>query len=417
MSENDTSHTSVLLPGARVTLFTRDAETRAAFAAIAQDWRFARVTLDVIEGDVTTAIETYTSYASPDLVIIQTEEISDGFTDKIEALGGACNENTAAIIIGPVNDVNLYRRLVGMGVSDYLVKPIKTEYLANDIAATLIKRIGATSSRLIALMGAKGGVGVSMAAQTIAWSTSDMLGQKTFLLDASGGWSTLSVGMEFEPTTTLADAARAAVEANEDALTRMIHQASDKLFVLSSGGDVMLEDNVAPENYETLLDYLMGIYPVVIVDLSQSSAALRRVVLTKSHKIMLMTVPTLPSVRAARTLLQEIKDLRGGSDSAAEIVVNMQGFSAKNEVSKSQIEQGLEHRVTAILPFDADLFASFESNTRKLSQDKDGSTIAERLMKALKSVLGDVGGESQKDDDDKKAGGIGNLLTKLKAKG
>ena len=225
MSENDTSHTSVLLPGARVTLFTRDADTRAAFTAIAQDWRFARVTLDVIEGDVSTAIETYTSYASPNLVIVQTEEISDAFTDKIEALGGACSETTAAIIIGPVNDVNLYRRLVGMGVSDYLVKPIKTEHLANDIAATLIKRIGATSSRLIALMGAKGGVGVSMAAQTIAWSTADVLGQKTFLLDASGGWSTLSVGMEFEPTTTLADAARAAAEANEDALSRMIHPA------------------------------------------------------------------------------------------------------------------------------------------------------------------------------------------------
>jgi pilus assembly protein CpaE len=417
MSENDTSHTSVLLPGARVTLFTRDAETRAAFSAIAQDWRFARVTLDVIEGDVTTAIETYTSYASPDLVIIQTEEIADGFTDKIEALGGACSESTAAIIIGPVNDVNLYRRLVGMGVSDYLVKPIKSDILANDIAATLLKRIGATGSRLIALMGGKGGVGVSVAAQTISWATADILGQKTFLLDAAGGWSTLSVGMAFEPATTLADAAKAAVDHNEDALTRMIHQASDKLFVLSSGGDVMLEDNVSPQHYEVLLDYLMGIYPVVIVDLSQSVAALRRVVLTKANRILLMTVPTLPSVRATRTLLQEIKDLRGGSNEAAEVVINMQGYSSKNEVSKSQIEQGLERRVSIVLPYDADLFAASESHARKLHQDKEGSQIVERLMKAVRSVLADTGSEIPKDEDEKKSGGIGNLLTKLKAKG
>lgn len=416
MSENDTSHTSVLLPGARVTLFTRDADTRTAFSAMASDWRFARVTLDVVEGDVNTAIDTYTSYASPDLVIIQTEEIADGFTEKIEALGSVCSESTAAIIIGPVNDVNLYRRLVGMGVSDYLVKPIKTELLANDIAATLIKKIGATGSRLIALMGGKGGVGVSVAAQAISWSTSDILGQKTFLLDASGGWSTLSVGMEFEPATTLADAAKAAADNNTDALTRMIHQASDKLFVLSSGGDVMLEDNVSPQNYEMLIDYLMGIYPVVVVDLSQSSAALRRVVLTKSHRILLFTVPTLPSVRATRTLLQEIKELRGGSNEAAEIIVNMQGYSSKNEVSKSQIEQGLDRRVSAILPFDADLFASSESQMRKLHQDKEGSQIVERLMKAVRNVLSDTGSEAVKEEEDKK-GGIGNLLTKLKAKG
>lgn len=416
MSESDTSHTSVLLPSARVTLFTRDAETRQAFEGIARDWRFARVTLDVSEGDVNTAVETYTQYGSPDLVIIQTDEISDAFSDRIEALGGVCGESTAAIIIGPVNDVNLYRRLVGMGVSDYLVRPVKTEPLSHDIAAILIKNIGATGSRLISLMGGKGGVGVSLAAQTIAWATSGTLNQKTFLLDAAGGWSTLSVGLGFEPSTTLAEAAKAAAENRTDSLTRMIHQASEKLFVLSSGGDVMLDDNASPEHYEKLLDYLMAIYPIVIVDLSQSPAALRRVALKKSHKILLLTVPTLPSVRATRTLLQEIKDLRGGNNDAADVVVNMQGYSTKNEVSKAQIEQGLDRRIATILPFVADTFASAESQSKKMQHDKEGASITDKLLKVVRSVLSNTGSDSTRDDDDKK-GGIGGLLTKLKAKG
>ena len=416
MSESDTSHTSVLLPSARVTLFTRDAETRQAFEAIARDWRFARVTLDVTDGDVNTAIETYTQYGSPDLVIIQTDEISDAFSDRIEALGGVCGENTAAIIIGPVNDVNLYRRLVGMGVSDYLVRPVKTEPLSHDIAAILIKNIGATGSRLISLMGGKGGVGVSLAAQTIAWATSGTLNQKTFLLDAAGGWSTLSVGLGFEPSTTLAEAAKAAAESRTDSLTRMIHQASDKLFVLSSGGDVMLDDNASADHYEKLLDYLMAIYPIVIVDLSQSPAALRRVALKKSHKILLLTVPTLPSVRATRTLLQEIKDLRGGNNDAVDVIVNMQGNSSKNEVPKAQIEQGLDRRVSTILPFVADTFASAESQSKKMQQDKEGAGITDKLLKIVRSALANTGSDGARDDDDKK-GGIGGLLTKLKAKG
>ncbi len=416
MSESDISHTSVLLPSARVTLFTRDAETRQAFEAIARDWRFARVTLDVTEGDVNTAVETYTQYGSPDLVIIQTDEISDAFSDRIEALGGVCNENTAAIIIGPVNDVNLYRRLVGMGVSDYLVRPVKTEPLSHDIAAILIKNIGATGSRLISLMGGKGGVGVSLAAQTIAWATSGTLNQKTFLLDAAGGWSTLSVGLGFEPSTTLAEAAKAAAENRVDSLTRMIYQASEKLFVLSSGGDVMLDDNASPDHYEKLLDYLMAIYPIVIVDLSQSPAALRRVALKKSHKILLLTVPTLPSVRATRTLLQEIKDLRGGNNDAADVIVNMQGYSSKNEVSKAQIEQGLDRRIVTVLPFVADTFAGAESQSKKMQSDKEGVGIADKLLKAVRNVLSGTGSDVVRDDDDKKSG-IGGLLTKLKAKG
>lgn len=417
MSDDDRSYTSVLLPSARVTLFTRDAETRAAFDAIRQDWRFARVTLDVVDGDVNDAINTYSSYASPDLVIIQTEEIAGGFTDRLEALGGVCNEGTAAIIIGPVNDVNLYRRLVNLGISDYLVKPIKAEYLGNDIAGTLLKKIGATGSRLIALMGGKGGVGVTAISQTLAWATSDMLGQKTFLLDASGGWSTLSVAIGFEPAATLAEAARAAVENNEDSLSRMIHEASDKLFVLSSGSDVMLEDNVPPEHYEALLNYLMGIYPVVIVDLSQSPSALRRVVLTKANRIIMVTAPTLPSVRATRTLLQELKDLRGGTNDAAEIVVNMQGYSAKNEVSKSQIEQGLDRHVAAMIPFETELFVTIESQGKKIHEDKEGALIAERLLRIVRDVIADTGSEVVKSDEDKKSGKLSGLLTKLKVKG
>ncbi|HEY0901805.1 MAG TPA: type II secretion protein ATPase [Micavibrio sp.] len=415
MSESDTSHTSVLLPSARVTLYTRDADTRAAFEAIAKDWRFARVTLDVTDGDVNTAIDTYTQYASPELVIIQTEEISDAFSDRIEALGGVCGQSTSAIIIGPVNDVNLYRRLVAMGVSDYLVKPIKTEPLSHDIAGILLKKIGATGSRLISVMGGKGGVGVSLTAQTLAWATSGMLQQKTFLLDAAGGWSTLSVGMGYEPTTTLAEAVKAAAENREDSLSRMIHQASDKLFVLSSGVDTMLDDNVSPEYYDRLLDYLMAIYPLVIVDLSQSPPALRRIVLKKSHKILLLTAPSLPSVRATRTLLQEIKDLRGGSHDAAEVIVNMHGYSNKHEVNKTQIEQGLDRKINVVLPFDADVFAAAESQSRKMTLDKVGIGVAEKLLSAVRGVLSNTGSTVPHDED--KKGGLGGLFTKLKAKG
>lgn len=416
MSESDTSQTSVLLPSARVTLFTRDAETRAAFESIAKDWRFARVSMDVSEGDVNTAIDTYTQYASPELVIIQTDEISDAFSDRIEALGGVCHQNTSAIIIGPVNDVNLYRRLVAMGVSDYLVKPVKAAPLSDDIAAILLKKIGATGSRLISVMGGKGGVGTSLAAQTLAWATSGSLQQKTFLLDAAGGWSTLSVGIGFEPATTLAEAVKAAAENRADALSRMIHQASEKLFVLSSGVDTMLDDNISPEYYDRLLDYLMGIYPIVIVDLSQSNAALRRIVLKKSHKILLLTAPSLPSVRATRTLLQEIKDLRGGSNEAAEVIVNMQGNSGKNEVSKAQIEQGLDRKIDIVLPYEADLFAAAESQSRKMTLDKAGIGIAEKLLASVRGVLGNTGADSVREDEGGKSG-LGGLLSRLKSKG
>ena len=37
-------------------------------------------------------------------------------------------------MIGPVNDVQLYRHLTGMGISDYLVRPVESEHLVEALA-------------------------------------------------------------------------------------------------------------------------------------------------------------------------------------------------------------------------------------------------------------------------------------------
>lgn len=298
------SYTSVLLPGSRVAMFANDAGSVELFKALQSDWRFARVQMEHRAGGVDQAIEALKAGTiSPDLIIIETDLIDDGFTEKLEVLAAHCPEGTAAIVIGPVNDVNLYRKLIGMGISDYLVRPVKVDTLSSDAARSFIERLGATGSRLVAVIGAKGGVGATVLSQAIAWGVADILHQKIILMDAAGGWSTLSIGMNFEPATTLIEAVRASSSQNEDAFKRMLFQANDKLHVLSSGGDVMLEDLVDAAGYEALIDKMMMTYPVVVVDLSNSPTALQRVVLSRAHEIGLVTTPLLPSLRAARTLI------------------------------------------------------------------------------------------------------------------
>lgn len=414
MTEEDKSHLAILLPTASVALFSRDKDTIEAFQSLEKDWRFARISLEVIDGDVEAASAKYANTATPELIIIQTEDIGSGFTDRLEALGEYCSENTSAIIIGPVNDVNLYRRLVGMGVSDYLVKPVTADVLADDIADTLIEQIGASGSRLIAFMGSKGGVGTTALVEAAAWTLSQDLGQKTFLLDASGGWSTLSVGMNFEPSTTLIEAARVASNDDEDSFSRMIYKAHEKLYILSSGGDVMLDDTVDAESYEALLDYLMVLYPVVLIDLSGAPAQLKRLVLTKAQRTMLVTSPLLTAVRASRTLLQEIQQLRGDGDTAVDIIVNMKGYAPKHEVPKNQIKDALDIEPAAMIDFDTALFVGTESEGKKLSLQRGGAPVVSALMKPIMEALNLQ--KTAPDSAEDKRKGIGGLLGKLKSK-
>lgn len=417
MTAADATFTSVLLPGARVTMFARDRESLESFRSLVQDWRFARVQMEAVEGGVDEAIATFQSREAPDLLIIETDTIDEGFTQKLEALSAYCSENTAAIVIGPVNDVNLYRRLIGMGISEYLVRPVKPDTLAFDIARSLIERIGATGSRLVTFIGAKGGVGSTVLAEGMAWGMAEIMHQKTMLLDAAGGWSSLSVGMNFEPVTTLSEAVRTAQSGDADAFRRILFQADDRLHVLSTGGDVMLDNTVDPATFERLLDHLMTSYPVVIVDLSAAPVGLRQATLLRAHEIIVVTTPQLPALRAARSLINEIRDLRGGKDDTViDLIVNMIGSAQKHEIPKADIEAALDRKPSLMLDYKPGLFMAFESEGRKITSSPEGRDIAQTLLQLVAKLIRGAGSDVSGPANDAGGKGLSGILNKFKAK-
>ncbi|MCB1532134.1 MAG: AAA family ATPase [Alphaproteobacteria bacterium] len=416
MSEADQQATAILLPPSTVAVYSQDPETLNAANAAANDWRFARVKIHVQEGDLETAISTYQQSASPDLIIIQTENMDESLAAGLENLAGHCVEGTAAIVIGPVNDVNLYRRLIDMGVSDYLVKPIQPDVMAEVIAKTLVDKLGVSGSRLIAFIGAKGGVGTSVLAQAAAWGVADVLDQKVLLLDGAGGWSTTSVGMGFEPSTTLAEAAKAAANDDEDSINRMLFKASDKLQVLASGGDVMLGSSIASGQMEELISMLLIKHPIIIADLSNSSPSIKRAMTTRANQVVVVSSPALASLRSARSLVQEVKDIRGGEQSDVELIINMQGLDAANEVPKSEIEKAMGLKISSVISFNGKLFMKSEAEGKKLVADAEGLQIVNNsLLSIIQKVLS-VDPALLEMDTEKSSGFLQNVLRKIKSK-
>ncbi len=413
------TETNTLLPAARVDIFIKDKQTLEAARAISDDWRFARVNINVEEGDVETAILSYQEASSPSLVLIETETTGDDFVSRLGELSSHCSEETNAIVIGPVNDVTLYRSLTSMGVSDYLVKPVPLETLTEVIASALIEKLGTSGSRLIGVVGAKGGVGTSSLTQALAWGLSENLDQKTFLMDAAGGWSTLSVGMGFEAATTLDEAVRAAENNDEDTLNRMFHRANERLTVLASGSDSMLEKSVTADQYEHLIDLMMQSYPVVLVDLSAAIPSLKRAVLNKAHQVVIVSTATLPSLRAARTLTQELKLIHGGDISHIDLVTNMVGVMPSKEVPKKDIAAALGYEPSVSIDYDPPLFIGSENEGKKINASKSGKEMMDKLLPLMRKQLNlpDDGQTSAANNNDMITGllnkiGLGSLLGK-----
>lgn len=409
-SPSETRETNVLLPNAGVAVFSNDSATRDIISGLNEDWRYARVEINAYEGDIEKAIEMYGEYASPNLVIVQTDTLDDSFTERLDSLAKNCEQGTAAIVIGPVNDVYLYRKLIGMGISDYLVKPLEKDVISEVIARSLIAQLGAPGSRLIAVTGAKGGVGASTLSELLTFGLARKYGMQTLLMDAAGGWSTNAVSMGTEPSTTLTEVMRAVESGNADNLKRMIFHPEDKVSVLSSGGDAMLDESITGEDAEAMIDALMVTHPVIIFDLSGASAPVSRAVLSRAHRTLVISTPKPTALRLARTLLHELKDLRGKSEShGIEFILNGLGNDSAYEVSAKDVEVMLEREVSCVLPWNAKAFAA--DNIAHAFDDKAaGSKINDFVALIAKSL---PGGNEKASKDTAKSSATG-LLAKLK---
>lgn len=405
---------SVLLPAARIDVFSKQEHTLQLVKSLDDDWRFARIILGLQQSDLSGAIEYYKTHDSPNLIVIQTDEISDDLTSQLESLAEQCSEDTQCLIIGPENDVKLYRELTGMGVSDYLVHPVDKEDFVSSMSKILLSRLGQTDSHLISVIGTKGGVGTTNVSALLASGMSELARQKTLIMDEANAWSNLSVSMGFEPSAHMGEVYNAVERDDEDALNRIILKKSDKLSVLGTGSGGLLDITSSESEFEAVVDYMMQQFPYVIVDLSLAKRAVQKAILARSHAILIVTTTSLYALRTARSLIKELKDTIGADNaSKLKLVINQQGRSASNEVGLKDIKAALDMVPDVEINFDPKVFLGSESSGEDIAQTPKGKKAQVDLLKALEDIFGNVIKHVEEETKSSSLGGkIGSIFKK-----
>ena len=377
-----------LLPPAKIHLFSEDLDTLNLFDALSEDWRFGRVHLAIRGNNLDDSIEYYSRRKSPTLIIIQTETTSPEFQKRLEDLAGVCDEGTAAIVVGPVNDVQLYRHLTNIGISDYLVHPLNKEDLVEAIATSLQDIIGAVDSHLLALIGVKGGVGTTCVASMMGDILSKDFRQKTLIMDAAGANSTLWNNFSFTPSGSLIEAALAVADQDMETFDRLIVKKSDHLHILNSGTENILDKPVAVEAYEMLLDYCLSIYPNVIVDTSGAPVAIKKVVLARANSVGIVTTPRVPDLSLTKMMMKGIATIPGGHNKKPMILLNKSGCAKSHEIGASDIKEALGIDDLIELPWDANMFAGAENSGEALSVQKGFGPYKNKLANVLGAMFG-----------------------------
>jgi pilus assembly protein CpaE len=118
------SNLRLMLPRVSIDAFAVNKDVLQSVEKAMSDRRATRVEAQIFEGGFQQAIARYSSEQPSDVIVIECLEPSDVLPSQIDALADLCPPSTRLLLVGSDNSVELYRKLLRLGVSDYLVRPV-----------------------------------------------------------------------------------------------------------------------------------------------------------------------------------------------------------------------------------------------------------------------------------------------------
>lgn len=353
-------------------------------AALQLGWPQNRVR----EGGLAAAVAHLQSHPAPAVLLVDVSDCDDVLAG-MDALAEVCEPHTRVVAVGAANDVGLYRRLMALGVSDYLVKPVSADALAEALrdAETRERPAGPkpATCRTMALIGARGGVGATALATSIAWAAAQERKQPTVLLDLDLQFGAACLNLDLEPGRGLRELLANPERIDSLLIGSAVAHAGEQLRVLAAEEPLETELNLRGDGLEELLGALAeGGSEAIVVDTPRRLDPLSRAALARADVAVIVTDLSLPGMRDAQRLLGLMGHVRSGETL---VVANRSGGVA-GEVPQAEFERGLGRKLDAILPHDAKAATAAAEQGNPLLATAGQGPLAAELRRLSARILG-----------------------------
>ncbi len=367
MADQDMATGNITVPHISVQAFCERSGTAKVIEAASTDRRLARANIQIEEGGLSRAIEVFETQPTPDLLIIESSLTAQQMLAQIDRLAELCDPDIRVLVIGAMNDVQLYRQLVARGVSEYLVPPFKPLQLINSISALYVDPDRPFVGRSVAVVGAKGGVGSSTIAHNLAWSITENVGVNATLVDLDLSWGTTALDFNHEGAQTVVDALTDPDRVDSTVLDRLLTKATDRLSLFTAPSTLNTMYEIADEAYEEVINHVRKNVPFVVLDLPHMWSEWMRASIVNADDVIVVCQPDLASLRNGKNLIDYLKNARA-NDTPPRLILNMVGVPKRPEIPVKDFAAAIGLDPSLVLPFEPQLFGQASNNGQMISE-------------------------------------------------
>ena len=375
------------VPRVSIQAFCETQDIASIVQAAINDRRMNKAHVKLHMGGAPAAVEAYRSAPTPNVIVLEATHDRNALIGYLDELSEFCDAGTKVIVCGKVNDIILYRQLMLRGVSEYLVAP----FTVIDFVQAVSHLYNAPGSnpvgRVIAVIGAKGGVGASTLAHNVAWSIASDLDTATIIADMDLGFGTAGLDFNQDPPQGMAEAVFAPDRVDANLVDRLLSKCSDNLSLLAAPATLDRLYDFSETAFDAIVDIMRASTPCVVLDLPHAWTAWTRRALVSADEVVIVAAPDLANLRNAKNILDNIRGARP-NDHRPRLVLNGVGLLKRPEIAVADFTKTVELEPMAVIPHDGKLFGAAANNGQMIAEIDANGKVAELYADIARAITG-----------------------------
>src|SRR5271168_3548629 len=374
-------------PRVSVQAFCENVDTAAAIQAAGEDRRMAKAHLRIQMGGLTAAVEAYQSSPTPNVIILESETRGEEILGGLDQLSNFCDAGTRVVVIGPMNDVMLYRELVRRGASDYLISPVGVLQIVRAVCGLFSAPGAKPVGRVIAVVGAKGGVGASTIAHNVAFSIAHDLVLDSVVTDLDLAFGTAGLDFNQDPPQGIAEAVFSPDRIDTAFVDRLLAKCTDHLNLLAAPATLDRVYDFGADAFEAIFDSLRATVPCTVLDVPHQWTGWTKQTLVGADDVLIVAAPDLANLRNTKNLYDFLKAARP-NDHRPLYCLNQVGVPKRPEIKAADFAKALDDEPVAIIPFEPQLFGAAANNGQMIAEISSGHRTAEVFRQLAQQLTG-----------------------------
>ena len=343
------------------------------------------------QGGIAAATKAIEAAAPPALLVIDISDNADPL-GAMDALAEICPPATRVVAVGTSNDIMLYRRLLAMGVVDYLHKPVSADALHEALlqASRPVERVAAApktkTARVVALLGARGGVGTTTLATAIGWCLGEEQQQRVALLDLDLQFGNLALGLDLEPGRGLREALEHPERIDGLFIAGAMTGTHARLRVLAAEEPLDDHPHLDPSAVDPLLATLNDDFDCIVADVPRALDGMARRLLARADVTVIVADFSLAAMRDTHRLISLMAVLQPAA--APLVVVNRAGALRHGEIDRAAFEKGVGRKVDGVVPYDVKAAVAMAQHGKPLPAAAPSSKATAELRRIAVTLSG-----------------------------